>query len=52
MEGRLTGRAQFDTTVEERDKRRNTLSGSGETSINRGVIKDFNLMRQVLLRGS
>ena len=52
VEGRLTGRAQFDTTVEERDKRRNTLSGSGETSINRGVIKDFNLVRQVLLRGS
>ncbi|MGH7873334.1 MAG: AsmA-like C-terminal region-containing protein [Candidatus Binatia bacterium] len=52
LEGRLTGRARFDATADERDKRRNTLSGSGETSINRGVIKDFNLVRQVLLRGS
>ncbi len=52
MEGRLNGRARFDATTDQRDRRRNTINGSGETSIDRGVIKDFNLVRQVLLRGS
>ena len=52
LEGRLNGRARFDATTNERDKRRDTVNGSGETSIDRGVIKDFNLVRQVLLRGS
>ena len=52
LEGRLGGRTQFDATTDERDERRNIFNGSGETSIDRGVIKDFNLFRQVLLRGS
>ncbi|HTF91874.1 MAG TPA: AsmA-like C-terminal region-containing protein [Verrucomicrobiae bacterium] len=52
LEGRLNGRARFDATNDERDKRRSTINGAGETSIERGVIKDFNLFRQVLLRGS
>lgn len=52
LEGRLGGRVRLDATTDERDHRRNTFNGSGETSIDRGVIRDFNLVRQVLLRGS
>lgn len=50
--GRLSGRAQFDTTKSGSAAGEETVRGSGETLIDRGAIKDFNLVSQLLLRGS
>ncbi|HVO93455.1 MAG TPA: AsmA family protein [Terriglobales bacterium] len=52
LDGHLDGHANFDVTTDQQDASNSTLNGSGETFIDRGVIKDFNLVRQVLLRGS
>ena len=51
LEGRLNGRARFDAaTVDGSIK--DALKGSGEASVQEGTIKDFNLVSQLLFRGS
>lgn len=52
IEGRLSGRAQFAATASTGAALADALSGDGETSLDRGAIKDFNLVRQLLLKGS
>lgn len=52
LEGRLSGYAQFDAAAGPGAALRDALSGTGQTAIERGVIKDFNLVRQLLMRGS
>jgi hypothetical protein len=52
LEGRLSGHAQFDAAAGPSASLRDALSGDGETVIDRGVIKHFNLLRQLLLGGS
>lgn len=52
VEGRLSGRARFAATARTGAAFGDALSGDGETSIDRGAIKEFNLVRQLLLKGS
>lgn len=52
LAGRLSGKAQFDATHEPGKAERDSVKISGETAIERGAIKDFNLASQLLLRGS
>jgi AsmA-like C-terminal region len=52
LEGQLSGRAQFDAAAGPGASLRDALGGDGETAIERGVIKHFNLLRQLLLGGS
>jgi hypothetical protein len=52
IEGRLSGRAKFAARAGGGAALGDALSGDGESSIQRGVIKNFNLVRQLLLRGS
>ncbi len=52
FDGLLNVHARFSATVAEDANIDNTLSGSGEASIGQGVIKDFNPIAQLLLRGS
>lgn len=49
--GSINARAQFNTGAGTGSVR-DSLAGSGEISTDRGMIKDFNLARQLLLRGS
>ncbi|HXF75435.1 MAG TPA: AsmA-like C-terminal region-containing protein [Methylomirabilota bacterium] len=51
MDGQMTGRAQFDATSPDGASLKETLKGSGEASVRRGVIKNFNLIGQLLRRG-
>jgi uncharacterized protein involved in outer membrane biogenesis len=50
LAGRLNGHGQIDAASS--PAIREVLDGAGETAVERGVIKDFNLVRQLLLRGS
>jgi hypothetical protein len=50
LEGRLNGHGQIDAASG--PATREALKGAGETAVDRGVIKDFNLVRQLLLKGS
>jgi uncharacterized protein involved in outer membrane biogenesis len=52
IEGQLIGTAQLDATTINGAGMKNGLNGSGEALIRRGVIRDFNLVSQLLLRGS
>jgi hypothetical protein len=51
LEGRLSGRAQFDAAAGPGASLRDALGGDGETAVDRGVIRHFNLLRQLLLGG-
>lgn len=52
FEGQLQGRARFGAAASDSAGIKDALKGSGEASITRGVIKDFNLVSELLLRGS
>ncbi len=52
LEGQLRGRGRFDAVPADGATVQQALKGSGEASVQQGVIRDFNLVSQVLLRGS
>ncbi|HEY2922396.1 MAG TPA: AsmA-like C-terminal region-containing protein [Candidatus Binatia bacterium] len=52
IEGQLIGKAQFEATATDGAGMKDGLKGSGEALIRRGVIRDFNLVSHLLLRGS
>ncbi len=52
FEGQLQGHARFDAATTEGSSIKDALKGSGEAAIERGVIKDFNVVSQLLLKGS
>ena len=52
VQGQLGGRGQFVLTSPNGASGQNALKGSGEATVQNGVIKDFNLVSQLLLRGS
>jgi uncharacterized protein involved in outer membrane biogenesis len=52
IEGQLTGRGEFTVSEANAGKPQIALKGSGAATAQRGAIKDFNLVSQLLLRGS
>ncbi len=52
LEGSLSGQVQYDLTLNDGEPLAQKLKANGESSILGGVIKDFNLLSQLLLRGS
>ncbi|HWH78018.1 MAG TPA: AsmA-like C-terminal region-containing protein, partial [Candidatus Binatus sp.] len=52
LTGQLDGRGQFTVTTAEAGKAGNNLAGAGRAAIDRGMIRNFNLVSQLLLRGS
>jgi len=52
IDGQLNGRAQFDAASADGASMKDALTGSGETLIRRGVIKNFNLVGQLLRKGN
>ncbi len=52
LDGSLSGQVRYDVTLTEGETVAQTLKANGETTIQRGVIKDFNMLSQLLLRGS
>lgn len=52
LDGRLSGQVRYDVTLNDGNSLAQTLKANGESTIQRGVIKDFNLLSQLLLRGS
>jgi autotransporter translocation and assembly factor TamB len=52
IEGQLNGHGQFEIDDLEGPSARGGLKGSGEASLQRGTIKNFNLVRQLLMKGS
>ena len=52
FEGRLNGRAEFHANGSDRAGRKDPLKGSAAASLQQGTIKDFNLVSQLLLKGS
>ena len=52
LDGQLRGRARFDAATADGTTVQQALKGTGEASVQQGVIRDFNLVSQVLLRGS
>jgi hypothetical protein len=52
IEGQFIGNAHFDATATDGVGMKDALKGSGEALIRRGVIRDFNLVSHLLLRGS
>lgn len=51
IDGQMIGRAQFEASVADGASLNDALTGSGEATVRRGVIKDFNLIAQLLRRG-
>src|SRR4030095_15393156 len=49
--GQLNGNAQFEAAGTDSASIKNKLKGFGETAVRRGVIKNFNLVGQLLRRG-
>jgi hypothetical protein len=52
LQGRLNGYAEFHANGTEGGNRKEGMRGSGEASLQRGTIKEFNLIGQLLLKGS
>jgi hypothetical protein len=52
FEGRLDVEGQFDVESRSSTGKKDTLKGSGEASLQKGTIKNFNLVSQLLLLGS
>ncbi len=52
IEGQLTGHGEFTVADASAGKSHIALKGAGAAAAQRGTIKDFNLIRQLLLRGS
>ena len=52
LQGNLSGQTLYDVTLNDGDSLAQMLKLTGDTTIERGVIRDFNLLSQLLLRGS
>src|SRR6185369_400522 len=52
FEGQLDGSGHFTVTRTDAGKVGSSLAGTGQAAIDRGTIKNFNLVSQLLLRGS
>ena len=52
LDGQLTGRGEITVTAASAGRAQIALKGSGAATAQRGAIKDFNLVSQLLLRGS
>jgi len=52
LDGSLSGQVRYDLTLNDNDSLAQTLTANGDTTIQRGVINGFNLLSQLLLRGS
>jgi AsmA-like protein/uncharacterized protein DUF748 len=52
IEGRLNGQGQFESDNSDGPDMKEALKGSGEASLQNGAIKDFNLVGQLLMKGS
>jgi len=52
LDGSVSGQVKYDVTLNDGESLAQTLKANGESTIQRGVIKDFNLLSQLLLRGS
>ena len=52
LEGQLNGQGQFEVDGNDAISIRDGLKGSGDASLQRGAIKNFNLVRQLLMKGS
>ena len=52
LDGQMSGHAEFDAPLISGASLQDTLKGSGEALVHRVVIKDVNLVAQLLLRGS
>jgi uncharacterized protein involved in outer membrane biogenesis len=52
VQGQLNGHSQFSVISTPGAKAQIVLKGSGEAQVQNGMIKDFNLISQLLLRGS
>jgi uncharacterized protein involved in outer membrane biogenesis len=52
IQGQLNGQGQFEIDDLEASSAKGGLKGSGEASLQRGAIKNFNLVRQLLMKGS
>lgn len=50
--GQLTGQGAFQVNGADDAEAKEAMEGSFQTTVQRGVMRDFNLMRHVLLRGS
>lgn len=52
LEGRLNGRGSFEVVRADAVNTKDALKGSGEASVQRGTIRNFNLIGQLLMKGS
>jgi hypothetical protein len=52
FEGQLYGQGQFEVDNNDGTSIRDGLKGSGDTSLQHGTLKNFNLVSQLLLKGS
>jgi hypothetical protein len=52
LEGQLSLRGRFSATTQNGRVLRHDLKGSGETAVQRGTIRDFNLISLLFLKGS
>jgi hypothetical protein len=52
VQGQLSGHGRFASTSAPGAKTQNLLQGSGEALVQNGILKDLNLISQLLLRGS
>ena len=52
LNGSLNGKVRYDVTLADGASMAQSLKANGETAIQHGVIKGFNLLSQLLLRGS
>jgi hypothetical protein len=52
LTGLLSGQARFTAALADAGSLRDSLESSGEASLHQGTIRDFNLIGQLLLRGS
>jgi len=52
VQGWLHGRGRFASSLADTAKGQNTIEGSGEIAAQNGLVKDFNLISQLMLRGS
>jgi hypothetical protein len=52
FEGQLTGQGQFEVDHNDAASIKDGLKGSGDALLQRGTIKDFNLVSQLLMKGS
>ncbi len=52
LDGNISGHTLYDVTLSDGGMMAQSLKATGDTTIERGVIKDFNLLSQLLLRGS